>query len=102
MADAPDIAMQNFTHNTLRGMGTGGSIASSNGAQGLFAELDLHSSHHARIGFPCAFSMTIGKLFEGMQGAASSLTPANIFSGLAPPITPLGESQHVPSLFSKR
>ncbi len=103
MAEGFDIAMQNFTQNTLRGMGTGGNTASGSGEFALFKDMDLwEEAKQLRKVMPVIPTYgTLGKLMEGMQGTASGMSPSNMMTALAPPI-PVGAGSKVPGIFNKK
>ncbi|AIF80893.1 hypothetical protein I862_01650 [endosymbiont of Acanthamoeba sp. UWC8] len=96
-----DVAMQNFTANTLRGMGTGGSTGASNNTEfGLFKfEDDLWQKANQISPF---FGLLIYKACSAMQGFVQSITPNQLFNQLTPPVTPIGGGQKLPNVMGKR
>lgn len=106
---ADDIALQNFTMNTLNNMGTGGlSTGGSSGASHLeFSTLDslkAPSLEGMQKNSARAFE-TFAKLLDAFQGMASQLTPSNL--GLLGPQLNLpagfiASQAKIPSVFSAK
>ena len=95
-----DVAMQNFTANTLRGMGTGGGTGASTGVA-LLKDADLWAEAQPKFTSPIG-AYWPDKFFQGMQGFVQSVTPNQLFSQLAPPVTPIGGGQKLPNIMGKR
>lgn len=95
-----DIAMQNFTANTLRNMGSGGGTGGGTGA-GLLTDVDLLAQMPKRYSSPI-FMWIPDKLFEGRQGQIESVELNKFFGQLSPPITPMGSGQKIPNLMGRK
>ncbi len=95
-----DIAMQNFTANTLRGMGTGGG-AGSNSAYAILPDKDLVAEMQPKFTSPIG-AYWPDKFFQGMQGFAQSVEINNFFKGFSPPVTPIGGGQKLPNMMGMK
>ncbi|MBS0236112.1 MAG: hypothetical protein JSS50_02095 [Proteobacteria bacterium] len=97
-----DIAMQNFTQNILRGMGTGSSI----GGSSEFALIkDVDYWEVAKQGKKLMPTLptygTVGKLLEGMEGTINTLNVASAMMIFSPPV-PINAGKKIPGVVNKR
>ena len=104
MADGGDTAMQNFTMNTLRGMGTGGSTGPGSGISSAL----LPDSEQKVEAIPQKFAPLDGisywatKLMGATQGFAQSVSLNNLFSGISPPPTPIGAGAKIANIMGRK
>ena len=87
-----NVALSQWTQNMLRdgGGGSGASIGSSNGIQGVLYEKNVgFESQQKKFTNADAASYIFSKMLDGIEGAKANFTPPSIGGNLAPPNTPL-------------
>jgi hypothetical protein len=103
---SPNVAMQNFMQNTLRGMDSGGSSAPSNGSIALLSEVDdLRAAAQQKMTFNIFGTIIAQKFIQGMQGFANSvdLGSLGLMSGQTQiPTLPLAGGQKIANLMGRR
>jgi hypothetical protein len=93
MSEGPNIAMQNFMMNTLRGMGTGddsggggGGGAGIAGIPGLLGDANVQPQEKIKP-VPGAGQMP-RMIIDSLKGFVQSLTPTSFLDLINPPSTP--------------
>lgn len=105
MPEGFDVAMENFTQNTLRGMSSGGAGGHSNGSITLFKDMELHgqeNKNHMPADRMVPAIALVGILANGMRGFSSSIELGNMFSSFSPPTTPIGGSKKIAGMFASK
>lgn len=105
MSEGFDVAMQNFTNNTLRGMSSGGRGGHSNGSITLFKDMELHGQENKNMMAThrmVPFASSLGVLAKAMEGFATSVELTSMFSSFSPPTTPFGGSKKIAGLFASK